>query len=104
MTKQEREPVRFQYMAGLENGRAIANKIIMQFPKGFDDDVGGEIRQIEDKALAHVIDKLTANGVEEEYRAPFAEGFTIGLKNTYGGLRRQTHHPCFRDCKTNWLI
>ncbi len=84
MTPKERaELVRDQYIAGLKNGEAIAGTVIRQFADGFTGEVGIEIRNITDKALAHVIDKLTANGIDKKYRQPFADGFNAGLAKTY---------------------
>jgi hypothetical protein len=80
---EQNELVRDQHTAGLDNGRALARIIIKQFPDGFTSDVAGEIRKITDKALAHVIDALTANDIEQKYRQPYAEGFNVGLAETY---------------------
>jgi hypothetical protein len=75
--------VRDQHTSGLKNGEATARIVIAKFPGGFTADVGSEIKKITDRALAHVIDKLSDAGVDEKYRAPFADGFKTGLTNTY---------------------
>jgi hypothetical protein len=75
--------VRHQRAAGLKNGEATARIVIAKFPGGFTSDVGSEIQKITDRALAHVIDRLTDAGINETYRVPFANGFKIGLTNTY---------------------
>jgi len=75
--------IQHQRDAGLTNGEAIARIVIAKFPGGFTANVGSEIKTITDRALAHVIDRLSGAGVEEKYREPFAEGFKTGLTNTY---------------------
>jgi hypothetical protein len=75
--------VRDQHTSGLTNGEATARIVIARFPQGFTADIGSEIKTITDRALAHVIDRLSGAGVEEKYRASFADGFKTGLKNTY---------------------
>ena len=72
-----------QYCAGFENGKAIAQIVIKQFPNGFTSGVGAEIHKITDKALAHVIDSLRAGGVTAKYRKPFSNGFNAGLAKTF---------------------
>ena len=72
-----------QQISGVQNGEFIASIVIKQFPDGFTSEVGSEITAITEEALAHVIDTLTANGVEAKYRQPFADGFYIGLRNTF---------------------
>jgi hypothetical protein len=84
MTNSERAAlVRDQYDAGLTNGQSIARIVIKRFPDGFTTGIGAEIRAITDSALAHVIDTLTINGVEERYIRPFKLGFRSGLNNTF---------------------
>src|SRR4051794_29906381 len=83
MNRKQRALVREQRAAGQENGEAIARIVIAGFPGGFSSETGGEICKITDKALAHVLDRFAAAGVDEEYRTPFATGFKTGLRNTY---------------------
>jgi hypothetical protein len=75
--------IREQRASGEENGEAIANIIIKQFPFGWADNVGRKIRRIERQALAHVIDSFTAAGVGSKYKSPFANGFKSGLARAY---------------------
>jgi hypothetical protein len=76
--------IRDQRISGVQHGQAIARIVIKQFPMGFTTEVGDQLRQITDGALAHVIDKLTASGVAARYRMPFAAGFKEGLRKAYG--------------------
>jgi hypothetical protein len=98
MNKTERAAlVREQYAGGVENGTAIAGVIIKQFPDGFPESVGAEVRKITDAALAHVVNAFQAGGVDKKYIRPFADGFTTGLKNTY----REYADECSARALTN---
>lgn len=75
--------IREQRTSGEENGEATADIILKQFPFGWPEEVGRKIRRIERQALAHVIDSLSAAGVETKYKSPFADGFKSGLARAY---------------------
>ena len=90
MNKQERAAlVLDQFNAGIKNGTAIAGIVIKKFPDGFSSETGIEVRKITDNALAHVINKLSANGIERKYRKPFADGFNKGLAKTYAEYAKE---------------
>jgi hypothetical protein len=79
MNKLERD----QRTAGRNNGRATAEIVIKQFPHGFDNITSLAIRKITDDALAHVVNKLAASGIESKYIKPFERGYRIGLRNRF---------------------
>src|ERR1700691_4140517 len=98
MNKNERAALaREQYSGGFDNGLAIANIVIKQFPDGFSETVSAEIRKITDRALAHVINAFIAGGVEKRYRKKFAAGFNFGLRSRFNQYASECANRALRN-------